>query len=327
MQSLRGNKLAESAMTVVSKELACRALFLIFILAAQTSCSGSEVTSAPVTETAATPASITEAAATPERVSASVPETVLIPAGDFVMGSDAAEREYGYRLDEIAYGHSRTRTGRWYDSETDRTTKSLDSFEITVTPVTNAQYLQFIEATSHRAPDVDRQTWDGYGLIHPFERAQKYIWNNNQPPAGRENHPVVMVAYEDAQAYAQWLSEISGDNWRLPSEPEWEKSVRGTDGRIFPWGDTFDSNNLNSHDAGPFDTVAVGASSVAGPFGLLDGAGQVFEWTLTPGANRAWVKGGSWDDSGCGVCRPAARHSRPKPIKHILIGFRLVKTP
>ena len=134
------------------------------------------------------------------------------------------------------------------------------------------------------------------------------------------------MSYQDAEAYATWLSETSGENWRLPTANEWEKAVRGTDGRIFPWGDEFDSSELNSHDAGPFDTVAVGANSKPGPFGLLDGAGQVFEWINTPEANRAWVKGGSWDDSGCGVCRPAARHSRAKTLRHILIGFRLVKT-
>lgn len=55
-------------------------------------------------------------------------------------------------------------------------------------------------------------------------------------------------------------------------------------------------------------------------------AGQVFEWTETLAGNRgrAVVKGGSWDDKGCGVCRAAARHSRPEGLKHILIGFRLV---
>jgi formylglycine-generating enzyme required for sulfatase activity len=63
----------------------------------------------------------------------------------------------------------------------------------------------------------------------------------------------------------------------------------------------------------------------ASPFGLLDAAGQVFEWTATAaGAGRYLVKGGSWDDKGCGVCRPAARHARAEGIKHILIGFRLV---
>ena len=58
---------------------------------------------------------------------------------------------------------------------------------------------------------------------------------------------------------------------------------------------------------------------------MLDAAGQVFEWTSITAARRRFiVKGGSWDDKGCGVCRPAARHSRPADIKHILIGFRLI---
>ena len=64
------------------------------------------------------------------------------------------------------------------------------------------------------------------------------------------------------------------------------------------------------------------------PDGLLDAAGQVYEWTTTPaGAGRFIVKGGSWDDKGCGVCRPAARHARPTELRHIIIGFRLVRDP
>ena len=97
-------------------------------------------------------------------------------------------------------------------------------------------------------------------------------------------------------------------------------------GTHFPWGDKFDPARLNNHDSGPFDTLAVGQFPVgASPFGLLDAAGQVFEWANSPGnPGRFLVKGGSWDDKGCGVCRPAARHARPEAIKHILIGFRLV---
>ena len=96
---------------------------------------------------------------------------------------------------------------------------------------------------------------------------------------------------------------------------------------MFPWGDGYDPDTLDSHDAGPFDTMPVGSfPSGASPFGLLDAAGQLFEWTATPsGPGRFIVKGGSWDDKGCGVCRPAERHSRPAGIKHILIGFRLVR--
>ncbi len=137
---------------------------------------------------------------------------------------------------------------------------------------------------------------------------------------------MVLVSHADAEAYAAWLTEVTDRTWRLPSELEWEKAARGTDGRIFPWGDEWDPTRLNSHDQGPFDTTPVGSHpDGASPFGLLDAAGQVYEWTATPaGEGRYLVKGGSWDDSGCGVCRPAARHGRPETIKHVIIGFRLV---
>ena len=294
-------------LTAVLKEPARRALFLTAVILSLTGCAQAEQRSAPASELIA-------------------PETASIPAGEFIMGSTADEREYAYQLDDAAYGHSRTRTGRWYDSETDQTNVTTDAYEITVAPITNAQYAVFINDTNRPAPNVDKQTWDGYGLIHPFDRTRKHVWENNTPPQDRSDHPVVLVSYNDAVAYAKWLSETSGENWRLPTEAEWEKAVRGNDGRYFPWGNTFESDKLNSHDTGPFDTTAVGARSSPGPNGLIDGAGQVFEWIITAeDARRAWVKGGSWDDSGCGVCRPAARHSRPIDLKHILIGFRLVK--
>ncbi len=255
-----------------------------------------------------------------------VPELVEIPAGPFIIGSDRSERETGYVLDQIAYGHNRTRLGRWYESERDRGQAETGRFQITRTPITNRQYAAFVEATGHRAPDVDAATWKGYKLIHPYDRTRRHAWAGGRPPTGRADHPVVLVSHADALAYAAWLGEATGHSWRLPSEAEWEKAVRGTDGRRFPWGNFWNPLVLNSHDQGPFDTLPVGSfPKGASPFGLLDAAGQVFEWTATPaGAGRYLVKGGSWDDKGCGVCRPAARHARPEGIKHILIGFRLV---
>jgi len=258
---------------------------------------------------------------------ADIPKSVDVPEGCFIAGSDRAEREYAYQLDAAAYGHTRTRDGNWYEFERARTKACTASYSITTTPITNAQYLKFVQATGHSTPDVDQNTWQDYGLVHPYQRTRKYAWHNGAPPVGRQDHPVVLVSYRDAQAYARWLSTETGRSWQLPDELQWERAVRGTDGNIFPWGMLFNKHNLNSHDGGPFDTMPVGEKSVPGPFGLLDGAGQVFEWILTPNAKKAWVKGGSWDDRGCGVCRPAARHSRPKDLKHILIGFRLVRLP
>jgi formylglycine-generating enzyme required for sulfatase activity len=259
----------------------------------------------------------------------SVPPVVQVPAGPFVAGSDAAEREAAYRLDERAYGHGATREQRWYDAERARGPAATGAFAITVTPITNRQYAAFVAATGHLAPDVDRATWEGFGLVHPYASTRRFAWTGNRPPAGRDDHPVVLVSVADAQAYAGWLSRRTGRAWRLPTELEWEKAARGTDGRVFPWGNAFDPARLNSHDAGPFDTVPAGRFPAgASPFGVLDAAGQVYEWTATTaGAGRAIVKGGSWDDKGCGVCRSAARHARPVTLKHILIGFRLVRDP
>lgn len=256
----------------------------------------------------------------------SIPELIEVPAGAFFMGSDAAEREMAYRLDEEAYGHSVTRERGWYDHEPQKQV-DLDQFSISKNLVTNADYAVFLKDTGHTPPTVTQEEWDGYGLIHPFERAVPYIWQSTNPPGDRDNHPVVMVSLGDAMAYAAWLSSRTGQTWRLPSEAEWEKAARGTEGAYFPWGNEYNANLLNSHDAGPFATVPVGSfPEGASPYGMLDAAGQVFEWTSTPARDgRHIVKGGSWDDSGCGVCRPAARHSRPDGIKHILVGFRLIR--
>lgn len=255
------------------------------------------------------------------------PAVVEIPAGPFVAGSDGAEREAAYRLDEAAYGHGRTRERGWYDSERKRQSVETGTYRITKTLITNTQYLAFVEATGHKAPGVSPKTWDGYGLVHPYKRTRRHAWKNAKPASDRMDHPVVLVSVGDARAYAAWLSERTGKTWRLPTEIEWEKAARGVKGRHFPWGDSFDPKKLNSHDLGPFDTLPVERfPEGASPFGLLDPAGQVFEWTSTAaGKGRFIVKGGSWDDKGCGICRPAARHSRPQYLKHILIGFRLVQ--
>lgn len=255
------------------------------------------------------------------------PAVVEIAAGRFVFGSNRAEREAAYRLDERAYRHDRTRQLEWYESEPPRQTGETGRYFIVRTPVTNAQYAAFVAATGRVAPDVDPETWAGYGLIHPYARTRRHAWSGGRPPEGREEHPVVLVSHADAVAFAAWLSRTTGQRWRLPTEREWEKAARGTDGRRFPWGDDFDPARLNSHDAGPFDTLPVGRFPAGvSPFGVVDAAGQVFEWTATPaGEGRHIVKGGSWDDSGCGICRPAARHARPDGLKHILIGFRLVR--
>jgi len=101
--------------------------------------------------------------------------------------------------------------------------------------------------------------------------------------------------------------------------------MRGSQGRFYPWGNQYQPSYLNNIDQGHATTMPVGSfSQAASPYGVLDGAGQVFEWTQDISYQYAIVKGGSWDDHG-GICRPAAYHRRPIHLKHILIGFRLLE--
>ncbi|MEH6525990.1 MAG: SUMF1/EgtB/PvdO family nonheme iron enzyme [Sneathiella sp.] len=255
------------------------------------------------------------------------PVVVPVPAGPFLFGSDREEKEYGYQLDEVAYGHSATRNQNWYENEEPLREIVLPAFAIMKNLVTNAQYAEFIRDTGHVAPSVTKGRWQSYGLIHPYERTKKFQWQENKPDLGRLDHPVVLVSHSSAVAYAMWLSDQTNEIWRLPTVEEWEKAARGPLGNRFPWGNDFDATLLNSHDRGPFDTLPVGSFPGGVSFyGMLDASGQLFEWTSTPASSNHYiVKGGSWDDKGCGVCRTAAWHTRPASIKHILVGFRLVK--
>ncbi len=130
---------------------------------------------------------------------------------------------------------------------------------LTRTPVTNAQYAAFVQATGHGQPEH---------------------WKGGRPPGDKRRHPVVYVSWHDAVAYCRWLAEVTGKPYRLPSEAEWEKGARGSDGRIYPWGNRWDAQRCNSGEGGPGDTTPVGAyPQGASPYGLLDLAGNVWEWT------------------------------------------------
>ncbi len=253
-----------------------------------------------------------------------IPDVAEVPGGWFFQGSDSVERQYAYQIDEHVYGHDISRRNRWYDVEIDKWHIYLPTYFIMTTPVTNDQYAAFIRDTGYASPDITSEDWESLGLIYGYDATRPFAWKGDTPPRGKGNHPVVLVSWRDAQAYAQWLREKTGMRWRLPPEHYWEKAVRGPDGTFYPWGNIYDPNQLNSADRGPFETMPVGQFK-AGPYGLYDGAGQVFEWTSSssqPGYRI--VKGGSWDDRGCGVCRPAARHGRAEHTQHILIGFRLM---
>jgi len=93
----------------------------------------------------------------------------------------------------------------------------------------------------------------------------------------------VGVTWDDAIAYCKWLEETTGRNYRLPSEAEWEYAARGSDGRLYPWGNAFDAKRCNAQPSGIGGTTAVGYYSPVGdsPRGCADMAGNVREWTNT----------------------------------------------
>jgi formylglycine-generating enzyme required for sulfatase activity len=92
---------------------------------------------------------------------------------------------------------------------------------------------------------------------------------------------VFNATWYDARAYCQWLSEVTGKSYGLPSETEWEKGARGTDGRSYPWANEWDATRCNSYsEGGKLGTIPVGTyPRGASPYGLLDMAGNVWEWT------------------------------------------------
>lgn len=120
----------------------------------------------------------------------------------------------------------------------------LQAFEIGKYPVTNLEYRQFLESLSD-AKAKERHT--------PSE------WEGNQFPRGKETHPVVGVNYLDAVAYCEWRSKVEGREIRLPTEAEWEKAARGTDGREYPWGNEFDPVKANTVEGAARGTSPVGA--------------------------------------------------------------------
>ncbi len=179
----------------------------------------------------------------------------------------------------------------------DRVKLTLPDFYIDRFPVTNAEYKKFVEATG--APEPTH-------------------WRRGTWPEGKADHPVVNVTWEQAAAYAEWAGK------RLPTEEEWEKAARGTDGREWPWGSTFDPSRCNTNESGIWDTTPVGKYSPAGdsPYGAADMAGNVWEWIGgKPSPLRMPLRGGDWLDT----MEEARTHSRrmhtPKR-KNDFIGFR-----
>jgi formylglycine-generating enzyme required for sulfatase activity/DNA-binding winged helix-turn-helix (wHTH) protein len=211
-------------------------------------------------------------------------ELITIPAGPFLMGEGRESHEV-----------------------------QLPEFKIGKYPVTNAEYSEFIDAGAYK----ERSYWTQSGWMEVAQEFdQPRFWQERR--FNKPNYPVIGLSWYECVAYCRWLSSRTGRTYRLPTEAEWEKAARGVNGQTYPWGKTFDHSRLNARE-GPqkvYCSTPVGIyASGASPFGLLDCAGNCWEWCATrwrkpfpydasqnewtedylEGQNLRALRGGSWN--------------------------------
>jgi formylglycine-generating enzyme required for sulfatase activity len=174
-----------------------------------------------------------------------LPPMCSVSAGPFTMGGD-----------KDAYNGGKTGVPQVH--------LTLGAFEIGMYPLTVAEWACGVAAGVVPAPR------NAFGL------------NWQRMCQQRPDHPVVNMLWMEVMAYCVWLAQVTGQAWRLPTEAEWERAARGTDGRVYPWGNQWDKARANTSDRGPGTTTPVGFYADKGdasPCGAHDMAGNVWEWT------------------------------------------------
>ena len=238
-------------------------------------------------------------------------EHIVVPGGTFVMGD--VEGDANEAPKEV----------------------TVPSFRLMRTEVTNDQFAAFVDATAHLT-DPER-SGSGWVWTDRWRSVPGADWRHPHGPGdelkGRGEHPVVQVSARDAAAYCTWAG------LRLPSEAEWEFAARGTDGRRYPWGSgppespdgarraNFGTVPCCAPDAndGYAKTAPVGRfASGASPYGLLDMAGNVWEWTADAFPDQPGfvaLRGGGWGNNPY-CLRVSYRHANPPDIGLDMVGIR-----
>ena len=186
------------------------------------------------------------------------PEMVMIPAGTFRMGDIQ---------------------GGGFENEKPVHTVSVSRFAMGQHEVTVGDYLRFVQATGSHAPE-----WQEAGNEYNIHTGTNDWYKNMGNALTNENHPIVGISWLDVTAYAQWLSEQTGQDYRLPTEAQWEYAARAGTKTKYWWGNEIGSNKANCYGNECGDrfeyTSPVGAFA-ANPFGLYDTAGNLWEWTCS----------------------------------------------
>ena len=233
---------------------------------------------------------------------------VLIPAGEFTLGTDDPQAPADQRPARNVH---------------------VDAFYIDKHEVTNAQFEAFIQADGYNTRKYwTKEGWDfiqkeRFFYIYPgreFYRIDKPLGFGKNSVSTAPDHPVIGVSWYEASAYAKWAGK------RLPTEAEWEKAARGTDARLYPWGNEFDFSKLNyfphHQKLFPVGRFPEGAS----PYGVMDMAGSVAEWCADAanGEETKAIRGAGWNAIRLQL-RCTYRETQTASYRYYTLGFRCAK--